>query len=386
MPQQAFSLRDTTGAFETVFPSVAQRHDAAILGLRERFERGDPLIVLTADGALETNHVVCRLAQGLGPDVTVVRLTRPYKDAADGMAAITRSLGFDPAELSVSDLQSVFRLFLDYQGSHNQRTLLAVEHAAQQSHWLLDIIRHLVETAETEKHGLTVLLTTRPARYAQLQAEGPIAAVAERAGQPLSLPPFTPTETTEFVRQRVRAAGAADISQLFEFDAISRLHEISDGVPDEVAAICCRCLQNANLAETGRITEAAITRAASEIRAENQDFRTSLDETINEPRGLSITGHRLVIRLNDRWVRELLLDKGSVMLGRSDSCDISLPGHTVSRRHALISTGETGHVLRDLASRNGTFVGDQRVRETVLKPDDVIRIGDFLIEYESIAG
>ena len=67
------------------------------------------------------------------------------------------------------------------------------------------------------------------------------------------------------------------------------------------------------------------------------------------------------------------------ILGRDPWCDLAMVDPRTSRRHCeIVVEGE--HVLvRDLESSNGTFVGDLRVREAYLKPNDVIRIGDSRI-------
>ncbi|AUM11860.1 FHA domain-containing protein [Ketobacter alkanivorans] len=63
---------------------------------------------------------------------------------------------------------------------------------------------------------------------------------------------------------------------------------------------------------------------------------------------------------------------GSMVFGRSSSCDIAISDAHMSRRHAEINL--KGGVLRivDLQSSNGTCVNGQKVGEQVLKPGDKI--------------
>ena len=76
-----------------------------------------------------------------------------------------------------------------------------------------------------------------------------------------------------------------------------------------------------------------------------------------------------------------LAAKGSVIVGRSRTCDLSLPGADASRRHAeILGTGK-GFRLRDLGSTNGTFVNGERVEEVELRPGDRIQIGDSTITF-----
>jgi DNA-binding NtrC family response regulator len=72
---------------------------------------------------------------------------------------------------------------------------------------------------------------------------------------------------------------------------------------------------------------------------------------------------------------------GQATLGRDPSCEIRLHGYGVSRRHATLTTGANVQ-LQDLASRNGTLVGDRRLspNEPIeINIGDTIRIGEVVL-------
>jgi len=64
-----------------------------------------------------------------------------------------------------------------------------------------------------------------------------------------------------------------------------------------------------------------------------------------------------------------------LVLGRDSSCQIVLGDPFASHRHARIEKHDDRFVLRDLRSRNGTYINGTRVMEAALQPDDRIRIG-----------
>ncbi|MDQ2647324.1 MAG: sigma 54-interacting transcriptional regulator [Myxococcota bacterium] len=66
------------------------------------------------------------------------------------------------------------------------------------------------------------------------------------------------------------------------------------------------------------------------------------------------------------------------LLGRDDDCTVPLPGAEVSRRHAAIQKQGRAVLLRDLDSRNGSFVNGRRVTAVVLDEGDVVRIGGWV--------
>ncbi len=75
----------------------------------------------------------------------------------------------------------------------------------------------------------------------------------------------------------------------------------------------------------------------------------------------------------------------SLLVGRGLGVDISLPDPTISRRHAQIDRSESGMTVRDLGSRNGTFVNGQRVEAGTLVPGDVVMFGQVSFRVEQIA-
>jgi transcriptional regulator with AAA-type ATPase domain len=64
--------------------------------------------------------------------------------------------------------------------------------------------------------------------------------------------------------------------------------------------------------------------------------------------------------------------------GRDPECTLVLPGKDVSRRHAEARRAGLLPVVRDLESRNGTWVNGVKIEEQPLGPNDVLRIGEWV--------
>lgn len=79
--------------------------------------------------------------------------------------------------------------------------------------------------------------------------------------------------------------------------------------------------------------------------------------------------------------RELPLHAGANILGRDASADITIDDATVSRRHASITIA-AAVTLEDLDSKNGTFVGGERLSQPVLLDHgQTFVLGDAAIEF-----
>jgi DNA-binding winged helix-turn-helix (wHTH) protein len=74
--------------------------------------------------------------------------------------------------------------------------------------------------------------------------------------------------------------------------------------------------------------------------------------------------------------RAVALPDGETVIGRDPDVRLSVDASSVSRRHARIVVSESGAVIEDLDSKNGTFVNGQRVTvPRTLQDKDEIRVG-----------
>jgi len=86
--------------------------------------------------------------------------------------------------------------------------------------------------------------------------------------------------------------------------------------------------------------------------------------------------------------RTYALDLGGVVLGRHEASDIVAADPAVSRRHARIYWDGSAYVLKDLGSKNGTFLNGAQVHApSMLSHGDTITLGGmqaiFRIEGEA---
>lgn len=72
------------------------------------------------------------------------------------------------------------------------------------------------------------------------------------------------------------------------------------------------------------------------------------------------------------------------VIGRRHDCDFYLPLQSISRRHCQLIVNNGTVFIRDLGSKNGTFVNGEAVEERELKAGDYIQISPvtFLVQID----
>jgi transcriptional regulator with GAF, ATPase, and Fis domain len=73
--------------------------------------------------------------------------------------------------------------------------------------------------------------------------------------------------------------------------------------------------------------------------------------------------------------KQLLLERGTYLVGKAPGCDLQLSDSAVSRQHLELKVTEQGVTVRDLSSTNGSFYGGARFSDVTVGPGAVITIG-----------
>jgi pSer/pThr/pTyr-binding forkhead associated (FHA) protein len=95
---------------------------------------------------------------------------------------------------------------------------------------------------------------------------------------------------------------------------------------------------------------------------------------------------KLVFIRKDRTTQSFSLPSAVTFIGRRQDCDLNIPLSMVSRRHCQIYE-EFGKVMvRDLKSRNGTFVNDEAIDDAEIKAGDTLRVGPihFVVQIDGV--
>ena len=85
---------------------------------------------------------------------------------------------------------------------------------------------------------------------------------------------------------------------------------------------------------------------------------------------------RLLAKDSALALPEIFLTPGCNRLGREGENDFLVPHASVSRQHCEVWLMDDALLVRDLNSRNGTFVDEARVEEAAILTGQTLRLGD----------
>ena len=89
---------------------------------------------------------------------------------------------------------------------------------------------------------------------------------------------------------------------------------------------------------------------------------------------------QLSVKKRGQPANDVRFKTGPIYIGRQVGSQVFLPDKSVSRQHSVIYQDSVNNwLIEDLGSTNKTYVNNQAVHKQILKDNDLINVGDFLI-------
>ena len=91
---------------------------------------------------------------------------------------------------------------------------------------------------------------------------------------------------------------------------------------------------------------------------------------------------KLIVKLKNRPLKTYTFTGKQLTIGRLPDNDIVIDNLGVSRKHAVIHSWKSGYILKDLGSKNCTYLNDEQIDSAELKSGDVVTIGKYHISFQ----
>ena len=155
----------------------------------------------------------------------------------------------------------VLQNFLLERHRNGQSTVLILDEAQNLYPQTLEQIRLLSNFETTKEKILQIVLVGQPELLARLDLPE-LRQLKQRIGILCTIPPMTPSGTRNYIRTRLRLAGARDLG-LFTEEALARISAHAGGIPRVVNTLCDHCLLIGYADQTRRIDRDIVDQAVS---------------------------------------------------------------------------------------------------------------------------
>ncbi len=368
-------------------------------GLREQPFRthGDPIALVPYDAHLRALDF-CAATRGhrhglgllQGPPLsgksTILReFTRTLRDDAafaivDGAGLETNALlkdalgqfGYEFEFTSTNELVNMLKVFARQQAAAGHPPLLVIENVQAMTPAALGTLCDLVSLRVRDRSALQFLLASERSLDTMLKAPA-MAGIAQRQSGSLKLEPMSKSETKNYVYAKMRAAGCEAPARVFPEDVCLEVHAASGGWPGVVERLLLLALAKA---EQLPVTPELIVRPeVTGDQAALRDLGCDWDLDRDAPPPV------LFVSYKGELLRELVLDRPRLLIGRSEHNELRISSRFVSRHHALFVRHGKATFLMDLNSTNGTFVNSRRISNLMMRHEDVVQLGNYRIKF-----
>jgi len=206
---------------------------------------------------------LCRtLLERLGREAEVAFLFNPHLGPADLLREIHAEFDLSSQGDSLPELTRQLYAFLVEKKRQNRQVLLIIDEAQTLPVETLEQVRLLSNLETSREKLLQIVLLGQPELDEKLSIPE-LRQLRQRIGVWWHLGPLTQRETHDYVRHRLRIAGAQ--KDVFDDSALSSIHAVSKGVPRVINVLCDRALLAGYAAGNRAIGRKLVLRVAQEI-------------------------------------------------------------------------------------------------------------------------
>jgi general secretion pathway protein A len=377
-------------AARPVFASHSMRY--ALLKLEDLFSKATQSLFLSGPAGVGKTALMRQRLRQL-KDLSVTWIKPACETREQLLLQLLEEIGPGAVEGGASELRRILEVYLRHQAGNGRFAFVVADGLER---FAAPVLRELEALAQMRLRNRPIVQLLALTRSEELVANllpqydgGPLARAAHQR-----LAGFTLDETRSYIWACLRGAGCDWAEELVPDDVVLDVQAFTQGIVGDINAICGVALDAIAARSIGSNRQPKVTRALLKEAGGNLNLRYDaaawsqpvedlLPEAVHlsDPSHLRLEAARLIVSSGRTIVAEVTLNRPRMVLGRDDSCDISLDSRYVSRFQNLFLETPEGWILIDLSSTNGCFVNGRRIREHRLRDGDLIAVGHHQMRF-----
>ena len=255
------------------FLFMSDKHREALAHLLYGVAGGGGFVLLTGEiGAGKTT--VCRaFLEQVPPQCVVAYIFNPKLTVYELLQTVCEEFGITVhpanatagAEPTMKDHVDALNHFLLAAHAASKQAVLIIDEAQSLAADVLEQLRLLTNLETLERKLLQIVLIGQP-ELREMLAHRKLEQLAQRVIARYHLKALSAGETVHYIQHRLSVAGpSAAVQQLFDADAVVRIHALTGGVPRRINLLCDRAMLGTYAHRKQRVERATVEKAAREV-------------------------------------------------------------------------------------------------------------------------
>jgi len=227
----------------------------------------DGFIVITGDIGAGKTTLINKLLSEIGEDLEVIRIFQTQLNEIEFLQSMLFELGVSDTQIhgmgKVELLHRLNHCLIDTY-SQGRHIVLIVDEGQNLSTKVLEEIRMLSGLELDKEKLLNIILVGQPEMNLILNQPN-MAQLVQRIRLRFHLGPLKYDETVEYIKYRVKIAGAKDPDKVFNPDTFQRIFDYAEGIPRKINVLCDTALVCAFADNKSIVDKEAINDALAEL-------------------------------------------------------------------------------------------------------------------------
>lgn len=363
----------------------SKQHSRAKAYMESTIWLADGFVVITGEIGSGKTTLLHSFLSELDDDVVYAVVSQTQLKPTQFLQALLTEFGFKPFDKKKVELLDMLNMFFIEQYSNGKKVVLIIDEAQNLSKKVLEEVRMLSGIETHKEKVLRIILAGQPELKDKLETKS-LKQLMQRVRLRFHIGPLDRRELREYVEHRLAVAGRDD-KKLFADNVYETLHRYTGGVPRLINTLCDTALLCVFADDRKIVEDADILSSANELGWQEHETTTGRYRQLSQIDRPSDQGEyltKIAVRQDNKIIAEYDLFAGSVIVGRSRKNDIFIKSEFVSRRHARLTSDESGCTIVDLNSTNGVVINEQRVHVHHLQDGDVVSLGIHELIYSDL--
>jgi general secretion pathway protein A len=214
---------------------MGKKHREALSTLKYGVMDNKGFLLLTGDVGTGKTTLINRLVEDVQDRAYTAKIPDPGLSKYDFFRMVSRYFGLPIEVRTKSDFLEPFSRFLNDAHKERKSVLLLIDEAQRLKHDLMEEIR-LLSNLERQDAKLLNIFFVGQNEFNEILMQPENRALMRRITITYNIDPLEPTETCEYIRHRLKTAGAG--YEIFSSAAMEEVYAFSNGFPRQINIIC----------------------------------------------------------------------------------------------------------------------------------------------------